>query len=55
MIKTSMRQITATNKKRKIDAMSKKNKRIVDTQKKRQNGITSQMSMIKIHMKETLI
>ena len=52
---TNTSRIAVTNRKRRIDAMNRKNKKIADTQKKRQNGITSRMRTINIVMKVNLI
>ena len=52
---TNTSRIAATNRMTKIDAMKRENKKIVDTQKKRQNGITSRMKTIHTVLKVNLI
>ena len=52
---THTSRIAATNRMTKIDAMKRENKKIVDTQKKRQNGITSRMKTIHTVLKVNLI
>ena len=43
MIETKTKRIAATNRERRIDAMTRKNRKTEDTQDKRQKGITAQI------------